>query len=263
MSDTISSILLGILQGLTEFIPVSSTGHLIAFEKFLHFQAPPEKIFEVVVQLGSAFAVFILYFKRLTKPLYGSISNDSDRKFITSLILATCPAALLGFLCHDFIKSTFFNTTSVACMLILGGLILFLLDRKKSAPFIMQAEQTPLKTALYVGLFQATALLPGVSRSGATIASSYYFGMGKKQAAEFSFFLSVPAIMGAGFYELFKTHHLLGQEHLLILGTGFLAAFLSSLLVLRPLIFSIERWGFTPFAIYRILLGIFLLVFAV
>jgi undecaprenyl-diphosphatase len=259
MDSNIASALLGLIQGLTEFLPISSTGHLIVCEKLLSFETPPGKIFEVVVQLGSAFAVLCSYFERLYKPVANFSSSPTDRRFFFALILATVPAAIAGFLFHDFIKACLYNSAVVASSLIIGGIIFLWIDYKNKPTTCDSPQFVTAKQASWVGTAQALALVPGVSRSGATIASGVLVGMSRRAATEFSFLLSVPTLMGAGIYDLYSNRALLTVEHMSFLGIGFVTAFLSSLLVFRPLVTCIDRFGFTPFAWYRIFLGLFVL----
>ena len=170
MTDLVASAILGVIQGLTEFLPISSTGHLILFEKLLSFQ-PPGKVFEVVVQLGSALAVCLAYFERLFRPLVRFPSSPPDRRFLLALILATIPAGIVGFLFHGAIKGYLYNSTTVALSLILGGLVLLWIARKSPVITCMSPEHVLPSQASWVGAAQAVALIPGVSRSGATIAS--------------------------------------------------------------------------------------------
>ncbi len=260
MDSLISSALLGIIQGLTEFLPISSTGHLILFEKALQFQGPPGKLFEVVVQLGSALAVLCAYFGRLLRPVQHFSSSPEDRRFFFILSLATIPAAAAGFLFHDLIKTCLYNSLTVASSLILGGIIFLWIERQRSVITCHHPEAISARQASWVGTAQALALVPGVSRSGATIASGVLVGMSRRAATEFSFLLAVPILLGAGIYDLFSHRHLLTTDLLSVLSIGFMTAFISSLLVFRPLVNCIDRFGFTPFAWYRIALGLCVLV---
>jgi undecaprenyl-diphosphatase len=259
MDSRIASALLGIIQGLTEFLPISSTGHLILLEKALQFQGPPGKIFEVVVQLGSALAVICAYFERLLRPVQQLSSSPDDRRFLFLLLLATIPAGITGFLFHNFIKACLYNSVTVASSLIIGGLIFLWIEHRQRAVKCNIPEAIQPWQASWVGTAQALALVPGVSRSGATIASGVLVGMSRRAATEFSFLLAVPTLMGAGVYDLFSNRHLLTADHFSSVAIGFFTAFLSSLLVFRPLVNCIDRFGFTPFAWYRIALGIVVL----
>ncbi len=260
MDALLSSALLGIIQGVTEFLPISSTGHLIVAEKALDFQGPPGKIFEVVVQLGSALAIVFVYFERLFRPVQQFSTSADDRKFFFILLFATLPAAVIGFLFHDAIKAWLYNTSTVAASLLIGGLIFLWIEHKKSAVTCHTPEAVTPRQGAWIGTAQALALVPGVSRSGATIASGVLVGMSRRAATEFSFLLAVPTLLGAGLYDLIAHRHLLTFDHLSFLTIGFTAAFLSSLLVVRPLVHCIDRFGFAPFAWYRMALGLVVLV---
>lgn len=258
MDTIISSAILGLIQGLTEFLPISSTGHLILFQRILSFNAPPHKIFEVLVQLGSALAVLIVYFERLLVPL--KRGSDEDRRFFAKMIIATIPAAVFGFLFHSPIKALLYNNITVALSLIVGGILFLKIDGWKQMPSCTSAETIRSRQAVIVGTAQAVALIPGVSRSGATIASGVLVGMTARAATEFSFMLAIPTLLGAGCYDLFANRHYITTEHAASLSVGFITSFLASLLVFRPLVQWIDRYGFTPFAWYRIGLGILILL---
>lgn len=260
MDTTLSSALLGIIQGLTEFLPISSTGHLIIAERLLGFEGPPGKIFEVVVQLGSAVAVVCAYFERLFRPLQRFSSSPDDRRFFFTLVVATIPAAIVGFFMHDVIKAWLYTPSTVAASLIIGGIVLLWIERRDSAVTCPIPEAVTARQGAWIGTAQALALVPGVSRSGATIASGVLVGMSRRAATEFSFLLAVPTLMGAGLYDLLSHRHLLTGDHLSFLLVGFFTACLSSFLVFRPLVHCIDRCGFTPFAWYRIALGLLVLM---
>jgi undecaprenyl-diphosphatase len=245
MDSLIPAAILGLVQGLTEFLPISSTGHLILFEKMLDFQSLPGKTFEVVVQLGSACAVCCAYFQRFLCPL--KRFAPEDRRFLSLLILAMIPAGIVGFVFHDFIKGCLYDGRIVALSLIVGGLIFLWIERRKTPVTCVRPEEVGPWHASWVGTAQALALVPGVSRSGATIASGVLVGMSRRAATEFSFLLAVPTLMGAGLYDLFAHRSFLTVDHLACLIVGFLTALVSSFLVFRPLVNCIDRFGFTPF----------------
>jgi len=255
MTDLVASALLGVVQGLTEFLPISSTGHLILFEKLFSFHSPG-KLFEVVVQLGSVFAVCCAYFERLFRPLVRFPSSPADRRFVLTLILATIPAGAAGFFFHNAIKGYLYNPSTVALSLIAGGLFFLWIARRSPAITCTCPEQVLPSQASWVGAAQAVALIPGVSRSGATIASGVLLGMNRRAATEFSFLLAVPTLMGASLYDLYAMRAFLTPDHLASLAVGFLTAFFVSLIVFRPFVTCIERWGFVPFAWYRIAVGL-------
>ena len=254
MNDLVASALLGLIQGLTEFLPISSTGHLIFFEKILSFHLPG-KVFEVVVQLGSALAVCCAYFERFFVPLARFPTSSADRRFLLTLALATVPAGVMGFLFHNAIKSYLYNPTTVALSLILGGLAFLWIARRSPVVTCTSPEQVRPSQASWVGAAQAMALIPGVSRSGATIASGVLLGLNRRTATEFSFLLAIPTLMGASLYDLYAMRDCLTADHLTTLAVGFTVSFIVSLFAFRPLVSCIERWGFMPFAWYRIALG--------
>ncbi len=254
MDNILSAAILGLMQGLTEFLPISSTAHLILMQKLLEFKAPPHKIFEVIVQIGSALAVLTVYWERLIFSLKG------DRPFLAKIAVATVPAALIGFLFHSPIKTLLYNHITIGLSLILGGLFFLLIDRIKQHPSCNAPETIHPKQATLIGAAQAVALIPGVSRSGATIAAGVLVGMSASAATQFSFMLAIPTLLGAGCYELFSNWHAITAEHATTLSIGFLTSFVASLLVFRPLVQGIDRYGFRPFGWYRIGLGILLLL---
>ena len=258
MTDLVASAFLGVIQGLTEFLPISSTGHLILFEKLLSFH-PPGKIFEVVVQLGSALAVCCAYFERLFRPIVQFRSSPSDRRFLFTLVLATIPAGIAGFLFHSTIKGYLYTPTTVASALILGGIAFLWIARQSPAITCTCPEQVLPSQASWVGAAQAVALIPGVSRSGATIASGVLLGMNRRAATEFSFLVAIPTLMGASLYDLYSMRASLTADHISSLAVGFFVAFVVSLFAFRPFVSCIERWGFVPFAWYRIALGLIVL----
>jgi len=248
MSSILQSALLGIVQGITEFLPISSTTHLLLFEKALGFESSPGKTFEVVIQFGSGLAIVLFFCKRLF----------SNIKLPLLLLLATIPVAIVGGIFRHEIKGFLYTPAIVSCSLIIGGL--FFLFVEKFSKSRSSLDEISAKQAGNVGIFQTLALIPGVSRSGSTIASGLLFGIERKAAVEFSFLLAIPALCGAGIIEFIASYSSLTAEGGLVLFTGFTTAFLSSLLLIRPLINCIERRGLTPFGWYRIVLGFILLI---
>jgi undecaprenyl-diphosphatase len=248
MSSLLQSALLGIVQGITEFLPISSTSHLLLFEKALGFETFPGKTFEIVVQFGSGLAIVLLFCRRLF----------SNTKLPLLLLLATIPVAIVGAAFRHEIKTSLYTPAIISLSLIIGGLFFLFVERfaKSQSSF----EGISAKQAGNVGIFQTLALIPGVSRSGSTIASGLFFGIERKAAVEFSFLLAIPALCGAGIIEFVASYPSLTTEGSLILFTGFTTAFLSSLLVIRPLINFIERRGLMPFGWYRIVLGLLLFI---
>lgn len=276
MADWIAAIILGLVEGLTEFIPVSSTGHLLLAKEALGLGDEPWNTFIVMIQLGAILAVVAVYFMRLWKVLIGLPGKDpAARRFAISVLLAFFPSALLGLLFHDFIKDVLFNTTIVCVMLIVGGVALFLLERWSDAgtlglrrrvvdgqEVLEQRELTEdamrfsWKTALGVGLWQCLSIIPGVSRSGATIVGGLLLGVSKKAAAEFSFFLAIPTMVGAFALDFWDSRDLITGDVAGLIAIGFVVSFISGLFVVRTLVDFVGRYGFAPFSVWRIIVGV-------
>jgi undecaprenyl-diphosphatase len=249
------AILLGFLEGLTEFIPVSSTGHILLAGHFLGFESSG-KTFEIVIQLGAILAVLAVYFSRLWQVLIALPSDPNARRFVLAILLAFLPAALIGAFAHNFIKEVLFGTPSLICvMLIVGGVALYFVDRLALRPVHREAMRYPPGLAFRIGLFQTLAMMPGVSRSGATIAGALLMGCDKRSAAEFSFFLAIPTMTGAVAYDLFKNRDILSADDAALIAVGFVVAFVTALVVVRSVLHFVSRHGFTPFAVWRILVG--------
>lgn len=247
--------LLGLLEGLTEFIPVSSTGHLILLSRLVGFEGPPGFVFEVAIQLGAILAVCVLYARRLLGVLFGLPTDPAARRFAAVVLLAFLPAAVIGAALHDFIKSVLFSPWVVAVSLILGGLAILLIERLRPAPRSFSVQQMPYGLALGIGLCQCLAMIPGVSRSGATIMGALLLGADRRSATEFSFFLAIPTMLGATVYDLYKNRHALTPEGGALIAFGFVIAFLAALVVVRALVDYVARHGFGAFAYYRVALG--------
>ena len=257
MSDntTLISLFLGLLEGLTEFIPVSSTGHLLLAGHFLGFQSAG-KTFEVVIQLGAVLAVLFVYASKLWNVFSTAPKNAASRRFILSVLIAFLPAVVVGVLAHDIIKNVLFETpTLIAVMLILGGIVLLFTDRLVTNPRYTDAMQFPLGMSLTIGVVQCLAMIPGVSRSGATIVGALALGADRRAAAEFSFFLSMPTMAGAFAYDLYKNRDVLDASALSEIALGFVAAFLAAILVVRWVLGYVSRNGFTLFGWWRIIVG--------
>ena len=250
------ALLIGVVEGLTEFLPVSSTGHIILAEEVLHFQGPPGKVFEIVIQLGAILAVCLLYRAKIWTTVEGVLQRDKRAiRFATAIAVAFLPAAIVGVAAHKYIKSVLFSPWVVAIALIVGGIAILLIERFAQRPRIKSLDDVDLKTALYIGLCQCLAMIPGVSRAGATIMGARAFRVDRATAAEFSFFLAMPTMLGATVYDLYKNWSSLSWEHGGIIAVGFVAAFLSAMLVVRAFVRFISRHGFTVFAWYRIAVG--------
>lgn len=256
MADWLIAILMGVVEGLTEFIPVSSTGHLLLLGHFLGFESEG-KTFEIVIQLGALLAIISLYFRKLVHLAISWPHDAQARRFLLGLLAAFIPAVVIGFTAYGFIKQVLFETPVVICVaLIIGGFILMWLDHLKRPPVYLDADRFPLRVYFLIGLFQCLAMVPGVSRSGATIAGGLLLGTDKRSAAEFSFFLALPTMGAAVAYDLFRNRHLLSFDDVGLIAIGFVSAFLSGLLVVRFLLDFVSRRGFAPFAWWRIIVGV-------
>ena len=254
MGDYLASALLGLIEGLTEFIPVSSTGHLLLAAHFLGFEQ--DKTFEVVIQLGAILAIVALYAAKLWQVFSTAHRDPAALRFIASVTLAFIPAVVFGVLAHDFIKSVLFESPRlIAVMLVLGGVVLVFLDR--IAPPVVNEDATtlPFRKALIIGLFQCLSLVPGVSRSGATIAGARLIGVSRRASAEFSFFLSIPTMLGAVAYDLLKSRDVLDFGAVSQIGVGFVVAFVSGFFVVKWALDYISRSGFALFGWWRIIVG--------
>ena len=247
--------LLGVLQGLTEFLPISSTAHLLIAGRLIGFQDPGQA-FNVMIQLGSILAVMWLYRSRITAVLTGLPSDPAARRFALMVLVAFLPAMVAGGLLNDVIERIVAESlTVIAIAFIAGGLVMLIVEWLQPAVLVTQADQTPLARAFGIGLCQTLALIPGVSRSGATIVGARVLNLDRAAAAEFSFFLAMPTMVAAFVFKLVHVRHYLTPDRGLEIGVGFVMAFLSALLVVRPFIAFIARSGFTPFAWYRIAMG--------
>lgn len=257
MSDQsiVVAAVLGVLEGLTEFIPVSSTGHILLAGHFLGFQSTG-KAFEVLIQLGAILAIVTLYFARLLNIARDLPRDPGAQRFVAGVALAFLPAAIFGALAHDFIKTVLFETpVLIAVMLILGGFVLLWVDRRAERPTYTDIGELPLNVAFKIGLFQCLALVPGVSRSGSTIVGALLMGVGKRAAAEFSFFLAMPTMLGAFTLDLYKNRDVLSFDDAAVIGVGFLTAFVSALFVVRRLLDFVSARGYAFFGWWRIVVG--------
>ncbi len=256
MSDTtLSALFLGLLEGLTEFIPVSSTGHILLAGHFIGFESAG-KTFEVVIQLGAVLAVIGVYAARIGRTVVDLPSDPQARRFAGSVLLAFLPAAVVGVLAHDFIKEVlFYSPRLIASMLIVGGVVLLIVDRLPLPQRHHDAERFPLAMAFGIGVIQCLAMIPGVSRSGATIVGALALGADKRAAAEFSFFLSMPTMAGAFAYDLWSNRDVLDLSAVTEIAIGFAAAFVAAILVVRWLLGYVSRHGYALFGWWRIIVG--------
>jgi undecaprenyl-diphosphatase len=260
MEQIFIAILLGIVEGVTEFLPVSSTGHLILLIDILGFESPKGKVFEIVVQLGAILAICFLFRQKITKIMLGFFKEQSARALCYKIITACLPAAILGVLFHSFIKQVLFNPTIVCLSLIIGGFVMLLIERIKPPAEITDVEQVNYLQALTIGFCQAIAMIPGVSRSGATMMGSMMLGINRKTAAEFTFLLAIPTMFAASLYDIYKNIHHLQIDEAKIIAIGFISAFISALLAVSFLLKYLTSHDFKIFAYYRIVLGLLMLM---
>ncbi|MDP8170892.1 undecaprenyl-diphosphate phosphatase [Pasteurella skyensis] len=263
----IKTLIMGIVEGITEFLPISSTGYLILSSDLMNFWTPEKSdLFIVVIQLGAILAVIYDYWGRLWHAFIGLITGKAEglsnpRQLGFSLIVATIPVMIVGFTFADQIKAYLFHPIVVAVMLIIGGLLIFYVEKLPKQIIATEAEEVNIKTALKIGLFQCLALIPGTSRSGSTIIGALWLGVSRKAAAEFSFFLGIPVLIGAGLLDLLKHKALLQtSQDLMILGLGTLISFIVALLCIRWLVAWVSRRDFTIFAWLRIITGVTVLI---
>ena len=256
MADTtIVAAFLGLVEGLTEFIPVSSTGHLLLAAHFLKFESAG-KTFEVVIQLGAVLAILTVYAAKLWGVFSSAPRDPAARRFILAVLVAFLPAAFIGVLTHGFIKRVLFESPMlISVMLILGGIVLLFVDRLAPKPVIADAMDMPIGKALAIGFVQCLALVPGVSRSGATIVGARMLGASTRAAAEFSFFLSMPTMAGAFAYDLYKNWKVLDTGAVTEIAVGFVVAFLAAVLVVRWVLGYLSSHGFALFGWWRIIVG--------
>jgi undecaprenyl-diphosphatase len=254
-NQTITAALLGLLEGLTEFLPVSSTGHLLLAGHFLGFQSQG-RTFEVVIQLGAILALTSVYAVMIARLFLRARYEDAARRSIVSVLLAFLPAVVIGFLAHDFIKDVLFETPMlIAVMLVLGGLVLLVIDRVAPSPVHHDALALPFGKSLAIGFCQCLAMVPGVSRSGATIVGALLMGVEKRAAAEFSFLLSLPTMGAAVAYDLYKNRDILDFSAVWEIAVGFAVAFITAVIVVRWVLRFISRNGYALFGWWRIIVG--------
>ena len=248
-------ILLGLIEGLTEFLPVSSTGHLLLAGHFLGFQSPG-KTFEVLIQLGAILAILSVYAGKLIKLLVDFPRDARTRRFVLAVLIAFLPAAVIGATLHKYIKGYLFESPALVCTsLIVGGIVLLAVDRMRLAPRYFDVMDYPVLTALIIGFAQCLAMIPGVSRSGATIVAALLLGADKRSATEFTFFLAMPTMAGAFAYDLYKNWAILAPEDVKSIALGFVVSFIAGVVVVRYLLNFVSRHGFAPFAWWRIAIG--------
>ncbi len=258
------AIILGIVEGLTEFLPISSTGHLILAGELLGYHDEKAKVFDIVIQTGAMLAIVWEYRRRFLSAAMGAFSDPAAQRFILNLIIAFMPAAVLGLAFGGLIKSHLFFAVPVALAFIIGGIIILWVEKRGRAQGarvdrVTSVDDMTWQDALKVGIAQTFALIPGTSRSGATIIGGMLFGLSRKVATEFSFFLAVPTLIAAGAYSLFKHRALLSVADIGFFSVGFVTAFISAFICVRWLLRYITSHDFTVFAWYRIVFGLIVL----
>lgn len=252
----IKAAALGVVEGLTEFLPVSSTGHLILIGDWIAFPSHEARVFEVVIQLGAVLAVCWLYRAKLAWLINGLLrGGQTERRFAACVLLAFLPAAAIGAVLIGPIKALLFNPGVVAAALVLGGLIILAVEGRRTEPTVKDTTEIGWRQALGIGFAQCVAMIPGTSRSGATIVGGMLSGLSRQTATEFSFFLAMPTMLGAATYDFARHYHLLSGEDIYAIAAGFVAAFVSALVVVKALVAFVARHSLRLFAWYRIALG--------
>lgn len=256
MSDWIYAVILGLVEGLTEFIPVSSTGHLLLAKTLLGLPNGFWDTFSVMIQLGAILAVVVLYFQRLWKVLIGLPTDPKARWFAFSVLISIIPSMAVAFLAHDFIKTVLFESLDLICWsLLIGGILLLFVDRFTPVPKESDAMALSWQRSIGIGLCQCLAMIPGVSRSGATIVGGSLLGIDRRAAAEFSFFMAIPTMAGAFVLDFWENRDVLTSDNLGIIAVGFVVSFLAGLVVVRTMLDFINRFGLAPYGWWRILVG--------
>ena len=256
MSDSLRAVILGIIEGVTEFLPVSSTGHLLLAERFFDLgRGSFWDTFTVLIQLGAILAILVIYFAKLSRIALGMFSNSDDRRFVIGVLVAFLPAVIIGLIAGKYIKEVLFNPWVVCFSLIVGGAILLWVDQINHKPHLHDATKFPLLTYLWIGFAQCLAMIPGVSRSGASIVAAMLLGADKRAAAEFSFFLAIPTMVGAFVYDFYKNRADMTTDHLGIIAIGFVVSFVVAIIVVKSFLQYVTRHGFALFAWWRVIVG--------
>lgn len=260
MPTWLNAAILGIVQGLTEFLPISSTAHLLVGERLLGFQ-DPGSVFTEMIQLGSILAIVWLYRRKVVEVVLGIPTSADARRFAAMLVIAVVPALVAGALAADFVESVLHKSlTTIAVAFIVGGGVMLMVERMAAVARTRSVDDTSTGQAFGIGMYQVLALIPGVSRSGATIIGGMLVGLDRSAAAEFSFFLAMPTMAATFVHSLLELRGQITADRTLELAVGFVMAFVASLVVVKPFLAAVRRRGFAPFAWYRILTGIVLLV---
>jgi undecaprenyl-diphosphatase len=258
-SNLLDALILGVVEGVTEFIPVSSTGHLILARDFLGYPVERFDVLVFVIQLAAILAICLLYLGRLTRVLIDLPSKPEARWFVIAIGVAFLPSVVLGLLLNDFMKAVLFSPWVVAVALLVGGVIILLIERMVHEPRYHDTAEVPFGKALGIGFCQAISMIPGVSRAGATIMGAVVLGLDRRAAAEFSFFLAIPTMLGASALDLYKHHDQIDASLGLEIGVASLAAFVTAIIVVRAFVNYLARHTFAPFGWYRIVAGILMI----
>ena len=258
----IKALILGVVEGLTEFLPISSTGHLIIAGSLLDYVGERAKIFEVVIQLGAILAVCWEYRTRIGEAVRGLVSEPVQQRFAAHILIAFLPAAVLGLLLYHMITTYLFNPLTVAGALVVGGLVILYVESRPYRPDFETVDAISWREALKIGFAQTLAMFPGVSRAGATIMGAMVFGLSRKAATEFSFFLAIPTMLAATVYDAYKGRDLLHAADLPVFAVGFVVSFVAAMFAVRGLLRFIASHSFVAFAWYRIVFGVIVLATA-
>jgi undecaprenyl-diphosphatase len=258
----IKAAIMGIVEGLTEFLPISSTGHLILAGSLMKMDDAKAKVFDIAIQTGAIFAVILVYSERLKQTVRDLPTQAQAQRFVMNVAIAFVPAVVLGLLFGKAIKAQLFTPTVVATAFIVGGFIILWAERRQHAVRVAEVDAMSNLDALKVGLIQCLAMIPGTSRSGATIIGGMFLGLSRKAATEFSFFLAIPTLIGAGLYSLYKERALLAWTDAPMFAVGLVFSFLSAWVCVRWLLKYVSSHNFVPFAYYRIAFGVLVLVTA-
>ncbi|MGF6310900.1 undecaprenyl-diphosphatase [Bradyrhizobium sp. i1.8.4] len=256
MTDMLRAVILGIVEGVTEFLPVSSTGHLLLAKRFFGLgEGDFWDSFIVLIQLGAILAIVVIYFTKLWRVALGMFSNPDDRRFVIGVLVAFLPAVAIGLFAGKYIKEALFNPWIVCFTLIVGGAVLLWIDQLDLKVYEDDATRFPLLMYFWIGVAQCLAMIPGVSRSGASIVAAMLLGADKRSAAEFSFFLAIPTMVGAFAYDFYKNRAEMTTDHLSIVAVGFVVSFITAMIVVRAFLNFVTRRGFTFFAWWRVIVG--------
>ncbi|MGY3441509.1 MULTISPECIES: undecaprenyl-diphosphate phosphatase [unclassified Bradyrhizobium] len=256
MTDMLRAVILGIVEGVTEFLPVSSTGHLLLAERFFNLgEGNFWKSFAILIQLGAILAILVLYFTKLWRVALGMFSNPDDRRFVIGVLVAFLPAVVIGLIAGKYIKEFLFNPWVVCFTLIVGGAVLLWVDQLDLKIYEDDATRFPLLMYFWIGVAQCLAMIPGVSRSGASIVAAMLLGADKRSAAEFSFFLAIPTMVGAFAYDFYKNRGDFTSDNLSVIAVGFVVSFITAMIVVRAFLNFVTRRGFSFFAWWRVIVG--------